>query len=84
MSKITALAILALILATCTPGVSQANPNLESYFKKYIELTDDQIESIRGLTGVKGSIVRKTAVNRSVSSLRKSLAAIKDTLEHEQ
>jgi hypothetical protein len=79
MSKITALAILALALATCTPGVSQANPNLESYFKKYIELTDGQIES-----GVKGSIVRKTGVSRSVSSLRKSLAALKDTLEHEQ
>jgi hypothetical protein len=34
-----------------------------------------------GLTGVKGSIVRKVAVGRSASSLEKSLAAIKDILE---
>jgi len=34
-----------------------------------------------GLTGVKGSIVRKTAVGRSVSNLQSSLVTIKDTLE---
>lgn len=34
-----------------------------------------------GLTGFKGSIVRKVAVDRSASSLQKSLAAIKDALE---
>jgi hypothetical protein len=34
-----------------------------------------------GLTGVKGSIVRKVAVDRSVSSLQKSLEVIKETLE---
>ena len=34
-----------------------------------------------GLTGVKGSIVRKVAVDRSVSSLRDALTAIRDTLE---
>jgi len=34
-----------------------------------------------GLTGFKGSIVRKVAVDRSASSLQKSLAAIKTTLE---
>jgi hypothetical protein len=34
-----------------------------------------------GLSGVKGSIVRKVAVDRSASSLQKSLAAIKSTLE---
>jgi len=37
-----------------------------------------------GLTGFKGSIVRKVATDRSASSLQKSLAAIKDTLEHGQ
>ncbi|MGB7351974.1 MAG: hypothetical protein WBC66_19120 [Candidatus Acidiferrales bacterium] len=37
-----------------------------------------------GLTGVKGSIVRKVAVGRSVSSLRKSLTVIKNTLEGNQ
>jgi hypothetical protein len=35
-----------------------------------------------GLTGFKGSIVRKVAVDRSASSLKKSLMAIKDTLEN--
>jgi len=37
-----------------------------------------------GLTGFKGSIVRKVAVDRSVSSLQKSLTAIKTALEKEQ
>jgi len=34
-----------------------------------------------GLTGPKGSIVRKSAVSRSVSNLEKGLAAIKSTIE---
>jgi hypothetical protein len=34
-----------------------------------------------GLTGVKGSIVRKTAVGRSVSNLQSALANIKTMLE---
>lgn len=34
-----------------------------------------------GLTGIKGSIVRRAAVDRSASSLQKSLAAIKIALE---
>jgi hypothetical protein len=34
-----------------------------------------------GLTGLKGSIVREAAVGRSVSSLRKALTTIKNTLE---
>ncbi|HTN72476.1 MAG TPA: hypothetical protein VMO00_15460 [Methylomirabilota bacterium] len=37
-----------------------------------------------GLTGFKGSIVRKVAVSRSASSLQKSLMVIKDTLEKNQ
>jgi len=37
-----------------------------------------------GLTGVKGSIVRKAAVGRSASSLQKSLTAIKNDLENNQ
>jgi len=37
-----------------------------------------------GLTGFKGSIVRKVATDRSASSLQKSLAAIKDALEQGQ
>jgi len=34
-----------------------------------------------GLTGVKGSVVRKVAVGRSVSNLQNALAAIRNTLE---
>ena len=34
-----------------------------------------------GLTGVKGSIVRKAAVGRSVSNLKDALTSIRDTLE---
>lgn len=37
-----------------------------------------------GLTGFKGSIVRKVAVSRTASSLEKSLTAIKTTLENNQ
>ncbi|HXJ92996.1 MAG TPA: hypothetical protein VMT20_08955 [Terriglobia bacterium] len=37
-----------------------------------------------GLTGLKGGVVRKVAVDRSASSLQKSLAAIKNVLEHAQ
>ena len=37
-----------------------------------------------GLTGPKGSIVRKEAVGRSVSNLRKALTTIKNTLETKQ
>ena len=37
-----------------------------------------------GLTGLKGSIVRKVAVGRTASSLEKSLAAIKGLLEQKQ
>ena len=37
-----------------------------------------------GLTGLKGSIFRKVAVDRSASSLHKSLATIRDNLESSQ
>lgn len=37
-----------------------------------------------GLTGVKGSIVRKTAVGRSVSNLKNALTNIKTTLESDR
>ena len=37
-----------------------------------------------GLTGAKGSVIRKAAVGRSVSHLQKALAAIKNTLEANQ
>ena len=37
-----------------------------------------------GLTGAKGSIIRKAAVGRSVSSLQKGLTSIKNTLERNE
>jgi len=37
-----------------------------------------------GLTGMKGSMVRKVAVGRSASSLQESLIVIKETLEHDR
>ena len=37
-----------------------------------------------GLTGAKGSIIRKVAVGRSVSNLRDALTTIKNTLESDQ
>jgi hypothetical protein len=37
-----------------------------------------------GLTGIKGSIVRKAAVGRSVSNLRNALATIRNTMEGDQ
>ena len=37
-----------------------------------------------GLTGVKGSVVRKAAVGRSVSSLQNALRAIRDALQSKQ
>jgi hypothetical protein len=36
-----------------------------------------------GLTGIKGSVVRKVAVGRSVSNLRDALATIKSDMEHQ-
>jgi len=51
------------------------NPQLGFYLIK--ALGSEQ----SGLTGFKGSIVRKVAVNRTASSLEKSLAAIKSLLE---
>ena len=37
-----------------------------------------------GLTGVKGTMIRKAVVGRSVASLQETLANIRDALEHEQ
>jgi hypothetical protein len=42
-------------------------------------LKDQQYQA--GLTGVKGSIVRKAAVGRSVSNLQNALTTIRNTLE---
>ena len=51
MRRTLFLALLILIstdLGTPSVSLSQTNPNLQTYFKEYIGLTDDQIASIRG------------------------------------
>ena len=41
----------------------------------------DVLREQAGLTGVKGSMLRKVVVDKTRSSLEKALAAIKDTIE---
>jgi hypothetical protein len=64
----------ALNLTYCVRG--RDNPT-QSGFYLIMAMGSEQA----GLTGFKGSIVRRVAVGRSVSSLQKSLASIKSTLE---
>jgi hypothetical protein len=64
----------ALDLAFCIPeAVDSSRPG----FYLIMAMGSEQA----GLTGFKGSIVRKVAVDRSASSLKKSLMTIKDVLE---
>jgi hypothetical protein len=65
----------ALDLTFCIPeATDSSNPG----FYLIMAMGSEQA----GLTGFKGSIVRKVAVDRSASSLKKSLMAIKGTLEN--
>ncbi len=67
----------ALDLSFCVRGSSDSNgPG----FFLIMAMGSEQA----GLTGLKGSIVRKAAVGRSVSNLRDALTAIKNTLEGSQ
>ena len=64
----------ALDLSFCIRGNNHtANPGF------YLIMLMDSEQA--GLTGVKGSIVRKAAVGRSVSDLRNALMSIRNTLE---
>ena len=67
----------ALDLSFCVHGSSDSNP---PGFFLIMAMGSEQA----GLTGVKGSIVRKAAVGRSVSNLRDALTVIKSTLEGSQ
>jgi hypothetical protein len=67
----------ALDLSFCVRGSDDAN---QPGFYLVMAMGSEQA----GLTGVKGSIVRKAAVGRSVSNLRDALTAIKSTLEGSQ
>lgn len=64
----------ALDLTFCIPGSN--NPEQPGFYLIRVMGSEQA-----GLTGFKGSIVRSVAVGRSVSSLRKSLTAIKNSLE---
>lgn len=64
----------ALDLSFCVRG--SADPN-EPGFYLIMAMGSEQA----GLTGVKGSIVRKAAVGRSVSNLQNALTTIRNTLE---
>ena len=46
MRKFATLIAICLALGTLVPCFSQTNPDLRTYFTKYIKLTDDQIKSI--------------------------------------
>jgi len=67
----------ALDMTFCVPDATEAKPG-GFYLIKVMGSEQS------GLTGIKGSIVRKVAVGRSVDGLKKSLAAIKSTLEQSQ
>jgi hypothetical protein len=67
----------ALELTFCISGCDNAK---ESGFYLVKVMGSEQA----GLTGFKGSMVRRIAVGRSVNSLQKSLASIKDALEHQK
>jgi hypothetical protein len=64
----------ALDLTFCVPETT--DPNHPGFYL-IMAMGSEQA----GLTGFKGSIVRKVAVDRSASSLQKSLTAIKNALE---
>jgi hypothetical protein len=64
----------ALDLSFCVRG---SDDSKQSGFYLIMAMGSEQA----GLTGVKGSIVRKTAVGRSVSNLQNALTNIKNTLE---
>ena len=54
-------ALLVLIAATVLPGVSQSDPDLQTYFQQDIGLSSDQIAAIRnGHPGHEGAAVPHT------------------------
>jgi hypothetical protein len=64
----------ALDLSFCIRG---SDDSKQSGFYLIMAMGSEQA----GLTGVKGSIVRKAAVGRSVSNLQNALTTIRNTLE---
>jgi hypothetical protein len=58
------VALVALIAAAALPGFSQSNPDLQTFFRQDIGLTQDQIAKIRG-----GQAVTKTLPSRTPSEV---------------
>jgi len=67
----------ALDLSFCVPGID--DPKQHGFYLIMAMGSEQQ-----GLTGFKGSIVRKAAVGRSISNLQNALTNIKNTLEGDQ
>ncbi len=67
----------ALDLTVCIRPVD--DPHKSGFYLIKMEASEQA-----GLTGMKGSIVRKVAVGKTVSGLQTSLTAIKNALEHSQ
>jgi len=67
----------ALDLSFCVPGIDDPKQHC---FYLIMAMGSEQ----QGLTGFKGSIVRKAAVGRSISNLQNALTNIKNTLEGDQ
>jgi hypothetical protein len=59
-SVLPAAALLALIVAVAIPGFSQSNPDLQTFFRQDIGLSEDQIAAIRS-----GQPVAKTMPSRT-------------------
>lgn len=57
---VSAAALLGLIAVACTAGSSQSNPDLQTFFRQSIGLSQDQIDSIRS-----GQPVAKTMPSRT-------------------
>lgn len=53
--------LLVLIPGAVAPCFSQTNPNLRTYFKDYIEFSDDQIVTIRSGRAVAKNLHSRTA-----------------------
>ena len=61
MRRMLPHALLLVVLSeAATPCFSQTNPNLQTYFKDYIGLSEDQIAAVRG-----GQAVAKTLHSRT-------------------
>lgn len=59
-AKVARLVVLAVYISACIPCFSQANSNLQNYFKKNIGLSNDEIRGIRAGTAFAKAISPRT------------------------